>query len=229
LRIADANNTLMDVTYKIKHDKNGQPKLGGMPFSFIPYQANPTPAPGVYVVHADAAPATQSTQVTSTTTTTTANPTNVNMDMNGMKVAVNVNDPNANTTAVQTTTIRTTTTTTSNSMESGTPSGQPAAQGCNGAYPMAPGDFSSALRTVKNQGFEDSKLSTAKQIAGANCLSAGQIAEICKAFGFEESKLKFAEFAYDHCTEPQNYFKINNVFGFSTSVDDLNAYIQGKH
>ena len=72
------------------------------------------------------------------------------------------------------------------------------------------------------------RLKTAKQIAGSNCLSTGQIVEICKVFGFEETKLDFAKFAYDHCTEKQNYFKVNNVFGFSSSVDDLTNYISGR-
>src|SRR5258705_11121438 len=36
LYLADQSGALMDVTYKIKHDKNGKPKLGAMPFSFIP-------------------------------------------------------------------------------------------------------------------------------------------------------------------------------------------------
>ena len=100
--------------------------------------------------------------------------------------------------------------------------------GCVGSYPMAPGDFASAVNTIKKESFDDTKLSTAKQIAGGNCLSAGQIAEICKTFSFEDKKLDFAKFAYTHCTEPNNYFKINNVFTFSSSVDDLNKYIQSK-
>ena len=100
--------------------------------------------------------------------------------------------------------------------------------GCRDVSPMMQSDFSIALKTVKKQGTEDVKLSAAEEIAGHNCLSTGQIAEFCKLFGFEETKLKFAKFAYDHCTEPQNYFKLNIVFGFSSSVDELNKFVESK-
>jgi hypothetical protein len=141
---------------------------------------------------------------------------------------VKVTDPNMNATTVQTTTTRTTTTTTNEGYSGNTQSSPPAQAGCKGGWPMSAGDFTSAMSTIKGQGFDETKLSTAKQIVSSNCLSANQVADICKAFGFEETKLGFAKFAYARCTEPQNYFKINNVFGFSSSVDDLNKYIQSR-
>ena len=92
---------------------------------------------------------------------------------------------------------------------------------------MAGGDFSSALGTIRGQSFEETKLNTAKQIAGSNCLSTGQITQICQLFSFEESKLDFAKFAYNNCTDPRSYFKVNNVFSFSSSSDELNQFLQG--
>lgn len=237
LQIADYNNVLSDVTYKVKKDKNNG-KMSLKYFSSVPIQQGFVPPSNVFVMHygAPAAAVTNIpangavTQTTTTTTTTGTIPaTNMNVNVNGMNMGVNITDPNMSGT-VQTTTSQTTTTTSSSSgnaalMESNRAT---AASGCAGAYPMNPGDFTSALTTVKNQGFDDTKLSTAKQIAGGNCLSANQIAAMCKEFGFEETKLAFAKFAYNHCTEPSNYFKINNVFGFSSSVDELNKYIQNK-
>ncbi len=231
LAIADQNNVMMDVTYKIKHDKSGMPKLGMMPTSFVPYQQQAAPAPDVYVVHygtPDPAPASTTVSQTTTTTTTAVPNTGVNVNVNGLNMGVTITDPNA--TTVQTTTTRTTTTTTSTQpvTQEQPVYSHPEHRGCRDAYPMQHGDFESAINTIKGQGFDETKLSTAKQIAESNCLSAGQIAEICKTFGFEDTKLTFAKFAYHHCTEPQNYFKINNVFGFSSSVDELNTYIESK-
>jgi hypothetical protein len=105
---------------------------------------------------------------------------------------------------------------------------EPAPVGCYGARPMNNGNFSSALQTIKNQGFDESRLKTAKQIAQNNCLNTNQIVEICKIFGFEETKLDFAKFAYDACVEPQNYFNVNNVFSFSSSADELNDFISRR-
>ncbi len=227
LAIADGNQTMMDVTYKIKHDKNGQPKLGMMPTTFIPYQQEAAPAPEVYVVHygtPDPMPASTTVSQTTVTTTTAGMPTNAaSVNVNGLNVGITVNEP----ATVQTTTTHTTTTTTT----AGEPMGQPvrpAAQGCAGSYGMMPGDFTSAVNTIKKEGFDETKLSTAKQIAGGNCLTTSQIVEICKTFGFEETKLTFAKFAYHHCTEPNNYFKVNNVFSFSSSSEELSKYIQGN-
>ena len=230
LAVAGENHEMMDVTYKIKHDKNGLPKLSMMPTSFIPYQQTATPAPDVYVVHyGNTEPAPATTTISQTTNTTTAVvPANaVNVNVNGINMGVTINDPNA--TAVQTTTTRTTTTTTEVEKASPAPAQTNAApRGCNGSYNMMPGDFQSAVNTLKGQSFDETKLSTAKQIAGKNCLSSGQITEICKLFGFEDNKLAFAKFAYDRCTDPQNYFKVSSVFSFSSNADDLNQYIQNK-
>jgi hypothetical protein len=229
LMIADADQKMMDVTYRIKHDKNGSLKLGAMPTSFTPYQQNAPVAPDVTVVHYGQPETTTVSQTTTTTTTTTAPNNSVNVNVNGLNMGVTINDPALNNTTVQTTTTHTTTTTTNT--EAVAPPVQHeehAHHGCAGAYPMSSSDFSSALGTIENEGFDDTKLSIAKQISGSNCLSTNQITEVCKLFGFEETKLKFAKFAYDRCTEPNNYFKVNNVFNFSSSKDELTKYIQGR-
>lgn len=217
LQLADANGAMMDVTYKIKKDKNNG-KVTLKYFSMIPVQQNYIAPSNVTVVrYGTPVPATTVTQTT--TQVTTPNTVNTSVNVPGVSMNVTINDP-----TIQTTTTHTTTTTTH---QTEVVNEQPVPVGCNGSYPMGSGDFASALGTIKNQGFADTQLKTAKQIASSNCLSCNQISEICKVFGFEETKLDFAKFAYDHCTEQKNYFKINNVFSFSSSSDALNEYIQG--
>jgi hypothetical protein len=225
LFLADESGTLMDVTYKIKHDKNGKPKLGALPFSFIPVRQGFVAPSNVYVVHFGTPPPVAATTVTQTTTTqTTANTVGTNVNVGGVGVNVTITDPLLG--GTQTTTTQTTTTTTGYHQTE--VHEQEVPHGCKGAYAMSSADFSSALSTVKNQGFDETRLKTAKQIASGNCLNTSQISQICQVFGFEETKLDFAKFAYDHCTESQNYFKINNIFAFSSSSDALNEYIQGR-
>lgn len=235
LPITDADGKFMDVTYKIKKDKTGKPKLNF--FSMVPVQQGFVPPSNVTVVHygqpappPTPVPTTTGTTVIQQTTTTTTGTTenvNINMGLPGVGVNVTVNDPFLNGTT--TTTTRTTTTTTGTVTPApNTPPPAPVAVGCNGNYPMASGDFQSALGTISKQGFEETKLSTAKTIAGKQCLSTGQIIQICKAFGFEQSKLDFAKFAYSRCTDQGNYFKVNDVFGFSSSVDELNQFISNN-
>ncbi len=234
LGLTDADGVMQDVTYKIKRDKNNN-KVSLRFFSMVPVQENYTPPTNVYVQHygepfqviAIAPTSTNGTTVTQTTTTTTStgvgtddpNNTGISVNAGGINMNININDP-----ILVNGTTQTTTTTTSSSSSSISPMYNTSSANIGCAEMMA-GDFTSALATIKKQGFDDTRLSTAKQIAGSNCLNTNQISSICKEFGFEKSKLEFAKYAYEHCSETQNYFKVNNVFSFSSSADELNTYI----
>lgn len=232
--IADADGRMMDVTYKVKRDKNGTPKMSSLPFSFVPVRQGFVPPSNVYVMHYGApAPVANTvitttpvaTQTTTTTTTTTGTVGTVGASVNvgGIGMNVTITDP------LMDGTVQTTTTTSRTTTVNSTAVAEPPRQvGCVNAIPMSSADFSSALGTIKNQSFSDSQLKTAKQVASGNCLTAGQISQICQIFSFEESKLDFAKYAYDFCTEPRNYFKVNNVFSFSSSSDELNDYVQSR-
>ncbi len=214
IQINGADNTPGHVTYKIKAGKDGKQVLRYHSFTQIMPDAPPARPEGVTVYNSGVStPVETTTSVTQTTIQTNGN-TNVNVSGMGMNVNVPVNG-----TVVQTTT----TTTTSSSTSSALPPTTKNDPACDG-YPMAPGDFESAKSTIAQASFEDSKLSTAKEIAGANCLYAGQIAELCRLFGFESTKLTFAKHAYRRCIDPQNYFKVNNVFDFDSSKSELSKF-----
>jgi hypothetical protein len=234
LQIADVDGVFMDVTYKIRRDKNKPSKMKLNFFSMIPVVDGfipPSnifvrrwgqPAPPQQVIVQQSAPV-GVVQQTTTTTTTTNGGVNAGVNVGGVGVNISINDPllGGSTTITETTTV----TTGSNAV---VVHQEPLQEGCYGARPMNNGNFNSALQTIKNQGFDESRLKTAKQIAQNNCLNTNQIVEICKIFGFEETRLDFAKFAYDACVEPQNYFKVNNVFDFTSSADELNDYISRR-
>jgi hypothetical protein len=221
LQIADVDGLFMDVTYKVKRDKNNSSKMKLNFFSMVPVvqgfvaPANVfvtrigAPASG-HVVHQPAGTVTQTT-----TTTTNGVGINAGVHVGGVGVNVSVNAPTIGMSVTETTTVSSTHSGTTNSYD-----------GCFNGRPMNNTNFTSALQTVKSQNFDDTKLNTAKQIASSNCLRADQIAQLCQSFGFEESKLEFAKFAYNACVEPNNYFKVNNVFTFSSSADELTKYVQ---
>jgi hypothetical protein len=95
-------------------------------------------------------------------------------------------------------------------------------------WPMAAQDFASAKGSVSSKSFEDSKLTVAKQIASANCLLCDQVKEIMGLFSFEDTKLEFAKFAYDYVYDLNNYYKLNDVFTFSSSIEELDEYVRTK-
>lgn len=98
--------------------------------------------------------------------------------------------------------------------------------GCAG--PMSSQAFAAAQKSINNQGFDESRLKVAKQVISANCMSVAQIAQVLDIFGFEKTKLDFAKYAYDFTSDPNNYFMLNDSFGFSSTVDELDAYLSTK-
>jgi hypothetical protein len=55
-----------------------------------------------------------------------------------------------------------------------------------------------------------------------------QVKQVMLLFTFEETRLDFARFAYDHTYDIGNYFMVNDAFTFETSIEELNAYIQSR-
>lgn len=90
---------------------------------------------------------------------------------------------------------------------------------------LSPADFQNAKSTIKNQSFDDTRASIAKQVIQANCMSTAQVKEILTLFSFEETKLDIAKFAYLYTCDRNRYYEINSVFSFSSSVEELNSYI----
>jgi len=94
--------------------------------------------------------------------------------------------------------------------------------------PVSSKRFRSMLATIEKQNFASSKKRVAKQIISSNCVLTDNLAEIINLFNFESDKLEMAKFAYDYTYDIENYYKINNVFDFESSIDKLDSYIRGK-
>lgn len=232
LMLADADGNLQDVTYRIKKDNKGKNVLRF--YSQVPAQQNML-RPANCATYRFGAPNRIVGNVVSTTTTsqTSSSPANnVSVQMGGIGLNVNIGQP------VITNTTTTTVTTTrtggiaqddfaDDDFEQGNNSNNANGRrraGCNMAMNNA--NFEEAKRTIAANGFDETRLSTAKQIASSNCLNTNQIAALIKIFGFEESKLDFAKYAYDFCVDRNNYFKIANSFSFESSKTELNNYLQ---
>jgi hypothetical protein len=188
----------------------------------------------------------KTTTTTTTTTTKPANTQSVNVGMNiggvNMGMNVNIQDSEDVHTTSETTVTKTTTTTTSSSTGTPKPAPKPAPKptpaptpapapvvttaGC--AIAMSQSSFESAKGSISKQGFDEDKLKVAKQATKANCLNCEQIKQVMELFGFEESKLEYAKFAYDYCVDKGNYFTLNDSFSFSSSVDELNEFLETK-
>ena len=184
------------------------------------------------------------TVVEETTTDGTGENVNFNMGVNGIGVDmnINVNDGMGGSTTSHTTTTTTytqTTTTTGGTMPTAETPVKPVKEpevyrmpgysgriGC--AWPMNEGEFNDAKSSIESKGFEETKLSTAKQIGRDRCFTVAQVKGIVETFNFEDSRLDFAKFAYDRTYDIDNYYKVSDAFNFSSSTDELNTYIQSR-
>ena len=241
LMIADVDGFYSDVTYKIRRDKNNKTKMKMNFFSAIPVQPDFIPASNVHVIHYGQPRQVVAQQIivqpvggiSQTTTTTTqsgnVNGNNVNIgvgiNVGGINLGVGVSLNDAMNDEIVTQTTTTSTTNNSNVVIIG--HDEPI-RGCNGRTCMTTGNYNAALTTIKNQNFEETRLKTAKQIISANCLNVDQIIQIANTFNFEDNKLDFAKYAFDFCSEPRNYFKLNNIFNFSSNVDELSDYVSNR-
>lgn len=244
LPVTDAEGKgALEVTYKIK--KNNKQVNVLRFFSQVPIaQAAPVPQ-DVQVYHYNVNPmpeisttvVTQETTVTSgsnvnTSAGTNGTSTNVNVNMGGMGVNmnVNINDPTLNSTTTSTSYTTTTTTTTSNSNNysnnTSVQNNSNTSTSCDASYAMSSSSFSAAKQTITKQSFEDTKLTTVKQILKSNCLSSAQIKEVMLLFSFEANRLEVAKIAHNRCVDKNNYFLLNDAFQFESSVEELNESIK---
>jgi len=157
---------------------------------------------------------------------------NMNVDGADLGTTQNVNTKVTSTTTTTNTTkingVETTNQTTTN-QTTNTGNGKVVVSGNSGCLKsMDDASFTKAVQNVSSKGFDETKLSTAKQIIKANCFTPEQVKTMLSVFGFEETKLDFAKFAYDYCFDTNNYYIINDAFGFDSTIEELNEFLQSK-
>ncbi|MCX8112819.1 MAG: DUF4476 domain-containing protein [Bacteroidia bacterium] len=108
------------------------------------------------------------------------------------------------------------------------PSGSGYTGPCNCSVPISRESFLQALRTLRQEPFEQTRLEIARGIARQNCLLAQDVRDMMQALDFENSRLELAKFAYDYTHDLSNYFIVSEAFQFSSSREALMAYIQGR-
>lgn len=201
-----------EVTYKIKkNDKKGRYEL-----KYVGERPLSGSSPDPYV---DPAPIVTNPQPTPTNPSNPTNPTN---PIPGIKIDINIPDPFNNPRPRPNTNPRTET----------NPAqpvivyvpGYSGPVGC--PTPMDAGSFYAAKGSIDSKTFEDTKIQVAKQVVGANCVTASQVKDLLGLFTYESSKLDMAKYCYSKTYDIGNYYLVNDAFTYSSSVDELNTFIQ---
>ncbi len=242
-----------ETTYIIKKNRKGV--FVARPHSVVPLDevvAAPTPAPAPAPTRA---PAPQGDRVeirteapgtieqTTTVTTTTGKPNRervgINMQVPGGGVNISIDGMDTTMEIEETTTITTTTTTTTTGARPAAETireepvvRRPAVPGYTGPtgcdWPVEDASIKQMKSSIESKSFEDTKMTVAKQATRNKCLTAAQVKEIMALFTFEDSKLDYAKFAYDYTYDVGNYYILNDAFTFSSSIDELNRFIERK-
>jgi archaellum component FlaF (FlaF/FlaG flagellin family) len=100
----------------------------------------------------------------------------------------------------------------------------------NGWYPPAPvgmlqADFDALKASINSKSFESTKLTVVMQALQNNRVSARQVKELMDLMTFESTKLDVAKYAYGKTVDRQNYYLVNDAFGFESSSTELARYI----
>lgn len=206
-----------EATYEVRKNTKGTK------YVLRPVSSVPIPAGGsAVVVNPNPSPAPQ----TNPKPTPNTNPSGVSINVNlgGNTAGISITDNGMGGT------------TTNNGGANGSPNHNPdwnnnqvttTTMGCNGAMPNA--QFSGIKAAVEKQTFKDQKMTLLKQGVEANgCISAAQAKEFIKLFSFESDKVEVAKYCYSKCFDYNNYYQVNDAFGFSSSVDELNTYIASQ-
>lgn len=98
--------------------------------------------------------------------------------------------------------------------------------GCD--WPMDPAQFQDARRSISEKSFSSSRMTLAKQVTGNNCLLVSQVRELMDLFTFEADKLEYVKFAHAHTYDLANFYRVNDGFTFSSSIDDLAKFLEGR-
>jgi hypothetical protein len=92
--------------------------------------------------------------------------------------------------------------------------------------PVEAGAFNNMLHALSLQRFESTKLNVARQMINTNFFTVEQVGRLMQQFTFESSKLEVAKLAYPQTLDRHQYFMLYGQFRFSSSVDDLNRFVQ---
>lgn len=90
---------------------------------------------------------------------------------------------------------------------------------------MYSNDFNNLKNTIAGQSFENTKIDILKQAAANNSFTTNQVIELAQLFTFESYKLEAAKLLYTKTIDQQNYYQVNNIFTFSSSIAELNKFI----
>jgi hypothetical protein len=89
------------------------------------------------------------------------------------------------------------------------------------AAPLSAEEFAKLLKSLKAESFDEGKASFVALFAAKGRLTCDQAKEILKAFSFDDDRVKSAVLLYPRVTDPENFFRVLDVFSFGSSKEEV--------
>jgi hypothetical protein len=96
-------------------------------------------------------------------------------------------------------------------------------------FPIKENELSELKGIISSQNLEDNKLEKVREAIfdmDSACVMVEQTKELIVLFEYEETKLEFAKFMYPYTFDLDNYGKLNEIFQFENSMEELNLFIK---
>lgn len=94
------------------------------------------------------------------------------------------------------------------------------------AVQMNSTDFQTVIASMEVKPMSQAKLNIVKRVIENNCLSVSQVRELAMLFSIEDDKLEVAKLCYGKAVDFKDYGKLNDIFTFAASGEDLSVYIR---
>jgi hypothetical protein len=91
---------------------------------------------------------------------------------------------------------------------------------------MSAQDFNMAKESLRKEWFENTRMTTAKQVIDRNNFTSQQVKELVLLFTFENNRLEIAKYAYGKTVDKEDYFIVNDAFTFNSNKEKLSEYIR---
>lgn len=91
---------------------------------------------------------------------------------------------------------------------------------------MCPRAFAEVLLHIEKQCFDRDKILIAKQALRNKLVSVDMVLQVMHTMSFDSHKLEFAKWAYTNTFDQERYYLVSDGFTFSSSVRELDWYIQ---
>lgn len=98
-------------------------------------------------------------------------------------------------------------------------------------FPIKEEELTELKKIMSLENLEDSKIEKVKyaiQDMDSACVMVEQIKELIIILEFEETRLDFAKFMYKYTFDLDNYAKLNEVFNFENSREELEEYTKNQ-